>query len=792
MTTLNTPNLSGELFPLLPLRRGVLFPGRTITVPIGRPKSVALAQSVVPGATIVVAVQRDQTVDDPMSADLHPVAVLAKVHRVVRRQHNFHLVVEGLSRFKLLDFTQSEPYFQVSGQTLTDEVGDVVNTAAEMVVEQLVALGQKPGSPFASTVWPTPDVPGLFADSVATALNLTMEQELEVLFTLDVTERLRLIARRVGDAQTKALLRGEIDSEVRKSLTKNQRDALLREQLKAIQRALGDDEDDEKDELQEKLEALDLPPDIRKSVDRELKRFLSLSPNQTEHGVLRNYLEWVASLPWSERAATTDDLNHVAAQLDADHFGLDDVKQRILEHMAVLQVSSQPRGTILCLSGPPGVGKTSLGQSIADATNRPFVRLSLGGVRDEADIRGHRRTYVGAMPGRLMHAMRKAGVKNPVILLDEIDKLSTGGWSGDPEAALLEVLDPEQNHTFTDHYLGQPFDLSEVLFICTVNNLQALSAPLRDRLEVIPIEGYTPKEKVKIARRHLLPDQREAHALSEDTLRITDDMLSEIITGHTREAGVRQLKRALQKICRGVTLEIARGSTDAAAQVEIDHDAITRYLGKQKFFNDIAERTSIPGVSTGLAWTPVGGDILFIETTAMPGKGRFEITGQLGDVMKESARAALAYVRTHADALGVEADFLEHHDLHIHVPAGGVPKDGPSAGVTIFTALTSLLTGRRVRADTAMTGECTLRGRILPVGGIKAKVLAAHRAGIKRVILPERNRRDVDDIPADVAEKMTFIFAREMSQALEAALCDDPSVIFSPDVIADTTPAAAA
>ncbi len=491
--------------------------------------------------------------------------------------------------------------------------------------------------------------------------------------------------------------------------------------------------------------------------------------------MIRTYLEHIADLPWSKRADAKDDLDAVAKKLDADHYGLDDVKKRILEHMAVLKLKGNVRGSILCLAGPPGVGKTSLGQSIADATGRPFVRIALGGVRDEAEIRGHRRTYVGALPGRILNGLKKAKVKNPVLLLDEIDKLGVG-WQGSPEAALLEVLDPEQNKTFTDHYLEMPFDLSEVLFLCTANDLGTLSAPLRDRLEIIELGGYTSDEKAHIARSHLIPKQLKDHAIHEGTLTITDDALRAMIREYTREAGVRQLEREIKKLCRSLALEVARAVDEKPSLVVTDRD-LGKYLGKARFFDEVAERTSVPGVATGLAWTPVGGDILFIETSRMRGKGRLEITGQLGDVMKESAKAALSFVKSHAEELGVDTSHLEDEDLHIHVPAGAVPKDGPSAGVTMFTALTSLLSGRRVRPDTAMTGECTLRGRVLPVGGIKGKVLAAHRAGIHRVILPVKNARDLDEVPREAREAMEFVFATDMSEVIAAALEDAPVAV---------------
>jgi ATP-dependent Lon protease len=546
-----------------------------------------------------------------------------------------------------------------------------------------------------------------------------------------------------------------------------------RERMKAIQTELGEeDEAGELDKLEARIAEAELPEEIQEVAARELRRLTKLNPAHPEFSVARTYLETIADLPWNKRAEVSDDLDAVAAQLDADHFGLDDVKQRILEHMAVLKLSGGSKGTILCLAGPPGVGKTSLGRSIAEATGRPFIRIALGGVRDEAEIRGHRRTYVGAIPGRIISSMRKAKVKNPVMLLDEVDKLSQG-WGGSPEAALLELLDPEQNHTFTDHYLELPFDMSEVMFVVTANDLSKMSAPLRDRLEIVEINGYTPEEKLQIARGHLLPRKLEENALGPDAVQIEEVAIRQIVIDYTREAGVRQLGRELGKLARHVALQVARRKPDEKTEpVRVKPSDLDEYLGKARFFNEVAERTAVPGVATGLAWTPVGGDILFIETSQMRGKGSLQITGQLGDIMKESARAALTYVRSNAEMLGVDPDFLDSRDVHIHVPAGAVPKDGPSAGVTIFTALTSLLTGRRVRNDTAMTGECTLRGRVLPVGGIKAKVLAAHRAGITRVILPHRNARDIDEVPEEVRSQLEFILAEDMSEVLDAALED--------------------
>lgn len=763
--------------PLLPLRDGVLFPGTVMSIPVGRARSVTLLESMSEGAIVGVGVQRDPRVDEPGIADLLPIATLARVIKVVQvRRQRYQVMLEGLSRFHIDRLGSIQPYWTVEGSPVQETNRDEAATKAltETLLQELKELGGGLSERLRKRI-ASPDVrkdPGLLADLVASALSTPTDKEIQVLMTLDIGERLRLVYELLVAAKTMADVKQKIDNEVRQEIGKSQREAILRQQLQAIRKELGEGgEDSPAAELREKLSKLDLPKEAREVVEKELSRLESINSAQPEYHVIVRYLELIASLPWNEEAEVKDDLGQVEDKLNADHYGLDDVKTRILEHLAVRKMTGNQRGAVLCLVGPPGVGKTSLGQSIADATGRPFLRVALGGVRDEADIRGHRRTYVGALPGRIINALSRAKVKNPVMLLDEIDKLREG-WSGSPEAALLEVLDPEQNHTFTDHYLDLPFDLSKVLFICTANTLETLSAPLRDRLEIIEIQGYTADEKVHIARRHLLPKKLGEHGLTEETVELEDAALDAIIRDYTREAGVRQLTRELTKICRAVTLKMARQLEGKSAPLKIVEDDLRDYLGKPRFFNEVAERTSIPGIATGLAWTPVGGDILFIETSRMRGKGRVEITGQLGDVMKESARAALSYIRSRAEELGVEPNFLEEQDLHVHVPAGAVPKDGPSAGVTIFTALASLLTGRKVRSDLAMTGECTLRGRVLPVGGIKAKVLAAHRAGIKKVILPAKNERDLDDVPADIREEIEFLFASDMSEVLAAALED--------------------
>jgi len=769
----SSPASSSGLLALLPLRSGMLFPGTTLALPVGRARSVALLDALGEGGTLAVVGQRDPSVSDPSEADLHTLGTLCRVARIERtRDRGYRVVLEGLSRWRMTSLVSREPYFMAEGEAVPETDADPVasQVLARSVREHAAEVAQRSGGTL-TQVNALPTDPGRVADQVASLLGLSPDKELAVLSETDIHARLHRVAGYLAEARTMADLKSRIDQDVRKEVGKHQREAMLREQIRALKRELGEAEggDDANAKLRARIEAADLPEEVRTVATRELGRMESMGQGAEVH-VIRNYLEWIADLPWNLRAEAHDDLNAVAERLDADHQGLQDVKRRILEHMAVLKLSGSPRGTVLCLAGPPGVGKTSLGQSIADATGRPFVRIALGGVRDEAEIRGHRRTYVGALPGRIVTALKKVKARNPVILLDEIDKLFSG-WSGSPEAALLEVLDPEQNKTFTDHYLELPFDLSEAIFITTVNDLSALSAPLRDRLEVIELQGYTADEKVSIARSHLLPKHLRDHAVPEGALRVTDAALQAIVRDYTREAGVRQLGRTLTKLCRRVALDVARAPADTVpAAREIDVADLAEILGRPKFFSEVAERTAAPGVATGLAWTPVGGDILFIETSRMPGKGGLEITGQLGDVMKESARAALTYVRANADTLGVDPTLLATLDLHLHVPAGAVPKDGPSAGVTIFTALTSLLTGRRVRSDTAMTGEVTLRGRVLPVGGIKAKVLAAHRAGIARVILPAKNVRDLDDVPEAVRESMEFFPADDMSEVLAAAL----------------------
>ena len=764
-----------QTYPLLPLRKAVVLPGRTTSVPVGRERSVALARNVEPGDLIVLAVQKDPEVEEPGRADLHDVGVLATVKdRTDRGRRGVLLLVEAERRVLIRSLRRTAPYWKarVDDAAGNREHSDVAHALARSLHEHAVELAGRDSGIVSALARAAS--PGEVADTVGGWLDVATDHKVSLLTELDVERRLERCADLLREAKARAELREKVDSRVRGELGKSQREMLLREQLRAIRKELGEEPSDGEDGLEElraTLRAKDLPEEVREVAERELRRLEGMPAAHAEAQVARNYLQTLLDLPWSERADINDDIDAISEALDADHYGLDDVKRRVLEHMAVLKLSRKPQATILCLVGPPGVGKTSLAQSVASATGRPLARVSLGGVRDEAEVRGHRRTYVGALPGRVITALRKAKVRNPVVVLDEIDKLGRG-WAGDPEAALLELLDPEQNDKFTDHYLELPFDLSEVLFIATANDLSGMSPPLRDRLEILEISGYTLEEKTHIARDHLLPAALSQHGLSSQEAPILkDDQLTRVTREYTREAGVRQLKRQLNKLCRSLALAAARKhEADARTPGTLSDVDVRRILGRPKFVEETSERFDVPGVAAGLAWTPVGGDILFIETTKMRGKGRLEITGQLGDVMTESARAALAYLRSHAGEYAIAHDELEQLDLHLHVPAGAVPKDGPSAGVTIFTALGSLLTGRRARSDTAMTGEVTLRGRVLPVGGIKSKVLAAHRAGYERVVLPKQNEGDLEDVPKTVRDDLEIFLVQEMREVFELTL----------------------
>ncbi len=763
--------LPNQPFPVVALRGGTLFPGLELSLTIGRTRSLALVSTLHEGDVVGVVAQKNSA-ENPTREDLFDHGIFARVEGIARSKgRNMQLRVVGLNRFELSSLESDGPYLKGHGELMEDVGAD--SDEAELLARQLAdkVKGLKSVGAALAELLTHEIAPGALADSIAAALMLEQADAARIVAENDVPERLRLVIGLLAKQLARAELKQKIEDDVRRQFGKHQREAVLREQLRAIQKELGEgDESAGLAKLEEKLDAAKLPEETREVANRELQRLKSMGEQSPEANVIRSYLEWLAALPWQKRASVNTDIAKVAAQLDQDHSGLEEVKQRILEHLAVQKLSKNNRGTILCFAGPPGVGKTSLGQSIATATGRPFVRISLGGVRDEAEVRGHRRTYIGALPGRIVSALRKAGAKNPVILLDEVDKLSDA-WGRSPESALLEVLDPEQNANFTDHYLEQPFDLSEVMFIATANTLDTLSPPLKDRMEIVELSGYTAQEKMDIARRHLIQKRMKHAGVPDDTLVISDSALAAIISDYTREAGVRQLDREVSRLARSMALEVARAADDTAFPPRrIEPQDLQKYLGKPRFHNESKERVAFPGVATGLAWTPFGGDILFIETSRSAGKGRLQITGKLGEVMQESAKAALSYIKSHAGELEIDLGDLESSDLHIHVPAGGVPKDGPSAGVTMFTALVSLFTGRRVRTDTAMTGECTLRGRVLPVGGIKAKVLAAHRAGIRRVILPEQNRRDIDDVPETALKDLEVLFVEDMADVLLEAL----------------------
>ncbi|RPH73091.1 MAG: endopeptidase La [Myxococcaceae bacterium] len=768
-----------QVLPILPLRNSVFFPGGVLPLAVGRQKTIALIKDAVRDDQLIgVVTQRRAEEEDPGASDLYAMGTVARIVKLLKMgEDNYSLVVQGLARFRVLDLVQETPYLKARVEPADDK------TSAENVEVEALGINLKklarevielmPELPAAATeLVESITHPGHLADLIAANVDVPIEEKQAVLETVDLKARMKLVLELLNRKREILKLSNKIDSAVKGEMSKTQREYYLRQQLKAIKEELGEmgEEEEELDELQERLKKAGLPPDVEKVATKELNRLKTIPAASSEYTVARTYLDWIADLPWSKTSEDNLDIENARSTLDADHYGIQKVKKRILEYLAVRKLKNDMKGPILCLVGPPGVGKTSLGQSIARSVGRKFVRLSLGGVRDEAEIRGHRRTYVGALPGRFIQSMKKAGTKNPVMMLDEIDKLGAD-FRGDPSAALLEVLDPEQNNSFSDHYLDVAFDLSKVLFIATANQLDPIPGPLRDRMEIIELPGYTFEEKQQIARIHLVPKQLREHGLSADHIDIEDGALLTLITSYTREAGVRGLERRIADVCRAVAVEVAAGKTDKQV---ITPDRAKEILGPESFYSEVAERTEVPGVATGLAWTAVGGDLLFIEATKMAGKGGMTLTGQLGDVMKESAQAALSYLRSKADQLGINPNFLEKTDIHLHFPAGSIPKDGPSAGVTILTALTSLMTGIRVRGDTAMTGEATLRGLVLPVGGIKEKVLAAHRAGIKRVILPERVRKDLIDVPEQAKKEIEFIFVTQMDEVLHNALESDP------------------
>ncbi len=773
--TLDDANLEvPPMLPVLPLKETVVFPQSMTPLAIGQERSIKLVDDVVSGDRMLALVTvEDEEIESPGWDDLYDVGTAAVVHKLIRvPDGTLRILVQGIRRIKLDKRISDDPYLVGDFSEIPDELQET---------KELEALTRNVQNLFGRIIAAVPylpeelqlaaanvDDPGALSHLVASTLRLKTGEKQALLETANVEERLRAISGILSRELEVIELGSKIQSQVQSEMEKGQREYFLRQQLKAIQEELGegDAEQTEVNELRTRLDELELPEEARKAAERELSRLEKLPSAAAEYGVIRTYLDWILLLPWSTVTEDTLDLDRAREILDADHFDLDKVKDRIVEYLAVSKLKGDVSGPILCFVGPPGVGKTSLGQSIARTLGRKFVRISVGGVRDEAEIRGHRRTYIGAMPGTIIRALRDAESKNPVFLIDEIDKMGAD-WRGDPSSAMLEVLDPEQNATFRDHYLDLPFDLSKVLFICTANQLETIPGPLLDRMDVIQLSGYTEDEKVEIAKRYLLPKQLEANGLKAKQAKLPVDSIRLVIREYTREAGLRNLERRIGDLLRKAATQVARGET---GQVTINEPVVREFLGPRRFAGESRKRTSDPGVATGLAVTQAGGDVLFIEATAYPGKGKLQITGQLGEVMQESAQAALSWVRSHTGKLGLDAGWFADHDIHIHVPAGAVPKDGPSAGVTMATAIVSLASGRKVSATVGMTGEVTLTGQVLQIGGVREKVLAAQRAGLKKVILPLENEADLTELPPETRRELEFVLADTVEQVLEAAL----------------------
>ncbi|HCF32022.1 MAG TPA: endopeptidase La [Bacillus sp. (in: Bacteria)] len=771
---MSSMNTNERIVPLLPLRGVLVYPTMVLHLDVGRDKSIqALEQAAMDENIIFLAMQKEMNIDDPKEDDIYSVGTVAKVKQMLKLPNGtLRVLVEGLHRAEVIEFIEEENVVQVSIKTVTEEVEDDLEEKAFMRTllehfEQYIKVSKKVSNETFATVADVEE-PGRLADLIASHLPIKTKQKQEILEIVSVKERLQTLISIIQDEQELLSLEKKIGQKVKRSMERTQKEYFLREQMKAIQTELGDKEGKggEVEELREKIEQSGMPEETMKAALKELDRYEKLPASSAESGVIRNYIDWLLALPWTEATEDIIDLAHSEEILNNDHYGLEKVKERVLEYLAVQKLTNSLKGPILCLVGPPGVGKTSLARSIATSLNRNFVRVSLGGVRDESEIRGHRRTYVGAMPGRIIQGMKKAKTVNPVFLLDEIDKMSND-FRGDPLAALLEVLDPEQNHNFSDHYIEEPYDLSKVMFVATANTLSSIPGPLLDRMEIISIAGYTELEKVHIAREHLLPKQLKEHGLRKGNLQVRDEALLEIIRYYTREAGVRTLERQIAKVCRKVAKIIV---TAERKRIVVTEKKIVDLLGKHIFRYGQAEKTDQVGMATGLAYTAAGGDTLAIEVSVAPGKGKLILTGKLGDVMKESAQAAFSYIRSRAEELQIDPNFHEKNDIHIHVPEGAVPKDGPSAGITMATALISALTGIPVSKEVGMTGEITLRGRVLPIGGLKEKTLSAHRAGLTKIILPAENEKDLDDIPESVKENLTFVLASHLDEVLEHAL----------------------
>jgi ATP-dependent Lon protease len=770
----NVPTITDDMLVIIPVRNLVLFPGTVVPVAINRDRSLAAAQEAVRNnRKIGFLLQHDPDLQAPTGSDLYSTGTVANIVRYVTgADGTHHLVVQGERRFRVLDWQNGLPYMVARVEYMSDPTtvtADIEARALNLKRLSAEAINLLPQAPAElSNAIQAVESPSTLADLVASFMDVKPSEKQELLETFDLKLRLERVSELLQKRIEVLRLQRQLEEKTRDAIDERHKEALLREQLRQIRKELGEEGEggEEIAELKEAIAKAEMPDDAREQAEKELKRLERMSDASAEYSMLRTWLDWMVQLPWSKLDEESIDIERARKVLDEDHYGLEKIKRRIVEYLAVRKLNPQGRSPILCFVGPPGVGKTSLGQSIARALGVKFARVSLGGVHDEAEIRGHRRTYIGALPGNIIQSVRKAGTRNAVLMLDEIDKLGAG-IQGDPSAALLEVLDPEQNNTFRDNYLGVPFDLSKIVFIATANVLDTIPGPLRDRMEVIELTGYTEDEKVEIARRYLVRRQLEANGLKSEQASITDAALRQIARDHTREAGVRNLERMIGSVLRSVAVKIAEGSI---TQQTIDVDDLPGILGAPRFENEVAMRVSVPGVATGLAWTPVGGDILFIESTRVPGSGKLILTGQLGDVMKESAQAALSLLKSQASRLGIDTTLFDKSDVHIHVPAGAIPKDGPSAGVAMFTSLVSLFTNRTVRSDLAMTGEISLRGLVLPIGGVKEKTVAAHRAGIRKVLLPARNRKDLEDVPKSVREEVEFVFCERVEDVIREAL----------------------
>lgn len=763
--------------PLIPLRGMSIFPHMVVHFDVGREKSIkALEKSMVDDSLIFLCTQKDAKMEDPSSEDFYHIGTMAKIRQMLRLPGgSIRVLVEGLNRGEITNITNEKDYFEAEIDEYTYDAEEVIvdketEAAMRLVIsdfEEYLNLSNKLSSDTLLTVTDIDD-PGRLVDVIASYINFKVEKHQSILETFDFYERLEVLHKILGEEIELLKIEEKINQRVKTQINKVQKEYYLKEQLRAIQKELGEEDDlgVETEEYKEKIEKIKMPKEVKEKALKELDRLSKMSPHSAETAVIRTYLDWIVELPWNKHTKDKVDIKSARNILNTEHYGLYDVKERILEFLAIRKLATDIKGPILCLVGPPGVGKTSIAKSIAESLNRKFVRMSLGGVQDEAELRGHRRTYVGAMPGRIVSSIKKCESNNPVFLFDEIDKLSTG-YRGDPSSALLEILDPEQNSTFTDHYLDIPFNLSKVMFITTANTTNTIPAPLLDRMEIIRISGYTEEEKLKIAINHLLPKQKKQHGLKEESLKISESAIRKIINGYTRESGVRELERNIASICRKAAKKVVEND---AKSVYINKGNLHKYLGKERYITDVRERENQIGVATGLAWTTVGGETLSVEVNCMKGTGKLQLTGQLGDVMKESAMAGVSYIRANSDKLGIDSSFYKDMDLHIHVPEGAIPKDGPSAGITMATAAISALSNRYIDKDIAMTGEVTLRGRVLPVGGIKEKLLAAHRIGIKKVLLPYENSKDLEEIPDKIRRKMDFVLVKNMDQVLEHAL----------------------